>query len=77
MSSRSLVICDQEEGYAEALAAYLMKRKELALQVRVYHHPAQVRDSLKGHTPDILLMDENYTEEWKEIPALHTLILAE
>lgn len=50
MSSRSLVICDQEEGYAEALAAYLMKRKELALQVRVYHHPAQVRDSLKGHT---------------------------
>ena len=78
MSSKSLVICDQEEGYAEALAAYLMKRKELALQVRVCNNPAQARDLLKGHTLDILLMNENYTkEEWKDIQALHTFILVE
>lgn len=35
MSSRNLVICDPEEGYAQALALYLMRKKELAAEVQV------------------------------------------
>lgn len=78
MSSRSLVICDPEEGYATAFASYLMKRRELAFQVRVCNSITQVKDMLKGHMIDILLVDEKYTkEERKEIRAVSTFILAE
>ena len=35
MVSRNLVICDQEERYAAALAHFFMKTKELALGVQV------------------------------------------
>ena len=31
----SFVICDKEEGYASALAAFLMQKKELAFQIQV------------------------------------------
>ena len=43
MSNRNLVICDREEGYAEAFAVFLMKRKELAFQVQVCGGIAQVQ----------------------------------
>ena len=34
MVSRNLVICDQEERYAAALAHFFMKTKELRLECR-------------------------------------------
>lgn len=36
MESKTLVICDPEEGYAQALALYLMRRTGSAFQVQVY-----------------------------------------
>lgn len=41
MVSRNLVICDQEERYAAALAHFFMKTKELALGVQVCNSVAQ------------------------------------
>ena len=41
MVSRNLVICDQEERYAAALAGFLMKNQELALGVQVCSSIAQ------------------------------------
>ena len=34
MESKNLVICDGEEGYASALARYILKKEELAVQVQ-------------------------------------------
>ena len=36
MESKTLVICDPEEGYGQALALYLMRRTGTAFQVQVY-----------------------------------------
>ena len=41
MVSRNLVICDQEERYAAALAGFFMKNQELALGVQVCSSIAQ------------------------------------
>lgn len=43
MVSRNLVICDQEERYAAALAHFFMKTKELALGVQVCKAPENRR----------------------------------
>ena len=59
--SRSLVICDQEEKYASAPAAYLTKGKELALQVQVCSDPGQVRRIQQEEEIDILLISSGYT----------------
>ena len=60
MSSRSLVICDQEEGYAAAFAIFLTKKEELAFQVQVCDSLAQVTEVLEEHPIDILLIGGNY-----------------
>lgn len=49
MVSRNLVICDQEERYAAALAHFFMKTKELALGVQVCNSVAQARDCRRNH----------------------------
>ncbi len=56
MSNRNLVICDREEGYAEALAVFLMRRKELAFQVQVCGDIAQAQTVLQERPIDILLI---------------------
>ena len=43
MGSRNLVICDREQEYAAAFAAYLLKKQELALQVQVCQSLEQVK----------------------------------
>ena len=76
--SRSLVICDQEEKYASALAAYLTKKKELALQVQVCSDPGQVRRIQQEEAIDILLISSGYTQEIrKEIQAGSVFVLTE
>lgn len=56
MSNRNLVICDREEGYAEALAVFLMRRKELAFQVQVCGGIAEALAVLQERAIDILLI---------------------
>ncbi len=56
MSNKNLVICDREEGYAEALAVFLMRRKELALQVQVCGGIVQAQTVLQERLADILLI---------------------
>ena len=57
MSSRSFVICDQEEGYAAAFAVFLMKKKELAFQVQVCNGLSQVQAILREHPIDVLSLE--------------------
>ena len=78
MSSRSLVICDQEEKYASAFAAYLTKKKELALQVQVCSDPGQARKIQQEKAIDILLISSTYSQEMrKEIQAGSVFVLTE
>lgn len=78
MSSRSLVICDQEEKYAFAFAAFLAKRKELALQVQVCSDPGQALKIQQKKAIDILLISSSYTQEMKkDIKAGSVFVLTE
>ena len=56
MVSRNLVICDQEERYAAALAHFFMKTKELALGVQVCNSVAQALRLQEESPIDILLI---------------------
>ena len=60
MNNRNLVICDREEGYAEAFALFLMKKKELAFQVQVCKGIEQVQAMMQEHPIDILLIGGTY-----------------
>ena len=63
MNSRSLVICDQEENYAAALAVFFMRKKGLALGVQVCSNTTQVLEFQKEHPIDILLIGNEYPKE--------------
>lgn len=76
MSGRSLVICDQEEGYAAAFAVFLMKKKEFAFQVQVCKDFSQVKAVMKERPIDILLVGGNYPAgEYGEVQADRLFIL--
>lgn len=60
MSNKNLVICDREEGYAEAFAVFLMKRKELAFQVQVCDGITQAQTVMQERPIDILLIGSAY-----------------
>ena len=60
MVSRNLVICDQEERYAAALAHFFMKTKELALGVQVCNSVAQALRLQEESPIDILLIGSGY-----------------
>lgn len=62
----TLVICDQEEGYARALAAYLMRRKELPFSVRVCSSPSQVRRLQEKEPVGVLLLHDAFSPEETE-----------
>ena len=44
MSNGNLIICDPEEGYAQALAYYLMHKKEFGMEVQVYDRIEKVQE---------------------------------
>jgi len=70
VESKSLVICDTEEAYAQSLAFYILNRREIHLQVHVYSKIQQVEKA------DILLVSDVYPEEEiKRIEADRILIL--
>lgn len=76
MSSGCLVICDQEEEYAAALANFLAKRKGLALSVQMCGNIAQVLELQDNCQIDILLISSRCLKEDKgRIRSANTVIL--
>lgn len=74
----SFVICDKEEGYASALAAFLMQKKELAFQIQVVTSPEQAEELLEEKPVDILVIHEGWPrEERKKFRAGSVFVLTE
>ena len=57
MGSKSLVICDPEESYAQALAFYIMNRKGIHFQVQVCSEIQHIQGA------DLLLISDFYSDE--------------
>ena len=57
MESKSLVICDPEDAYAQALAFYIMNRKGIHFQVCVCNDIGLAKD------PDLLLISDVFPDE--------------
>ena len=77
MSSKRLVICDPEEGYASALASYFMKKKELAFQVYVYSSLQKVQRMQEEEHIDYLIISADYeAEERSRVAADKKFVLA-
>lgn len=78
MVSRNLVICDQEERYAAALAGFFMKNQELALGVQVCSSIAQALKIQEAAPIDILLIGSTFPkEERAKVEAGNTFILVQ
>lgn len=78
MVSRNLVICDQEEKYAAALARFFMKTQELALGVHVCNSVTQALSLQKDCPIDVLLIGSGYPmEERKKVKAGIVFVLAQ
>lgn len=65
MVSKNLVICDSEEGYAQALAMYFMRKKELAVEVQVCSTVTQVMELEKTKKIHLLFLAGEYAKEAK------------
>lgn len=65
MVSKNLVICDSEEGYAQALAMYFMRKKELAAEVQVCSTVTQVMELEKTKKIHLLFLAGEYAKEAK------------
>ena len=72
MGSKSLVICDPEEGYAQSLAFYIMSQKGINFQIQICNCIEHVKKA------DLLLISGTYPEEErKQIKAEKVLVLLE
>lgn len=77
MSNKNVVICDREEGYAEAFAVFLTRRKELAFQVQVCGGIIQAQAAMQERPIDILLIGGSYpAAERRKIKAGKIFLLA-
>lgn len=77
MSNKNVVICDQEEGYAEAFAVFLARRKELAFQVQVCGGIIQAQAAMQERPIDILLIGGSYpAKERRKLKAGKIFLLA-
>ena len=65
MVSKNLVICESEEGYAQALAMYFMRKKELAAEVQVCSTVTQVMELEKTKKIHLLFLAGEYAKEAK------------
>ncbi len=65
MVSKNLVICDSEEGYAQALAMHFMRKKELAAEVQVCSTVTQVMELEKTKKIHLLFLAGEYAKEAK------------
>ncbi len=66
MESKNLVICDPEEGYALALANYVMHRKELSLQVQVCSSIKSILSLAEEDAVDFLFLSDTFSAEERE-----------
>ena len=76
MSNGNLIICDPEEGYAQALAYYLMHKKEFGMEVQVYDRIEKVQEIADRTKIQILFVAAEYeAEERKKVPAEQKFLL--
>ena len=76
MSNGNLIICDPEEGYAQALAYYLMHKKEFGMEVQVYDRIEKVQEIADRTKIQILFAAAEYeAEERKKVPAEQKFLL--
>lgn len=66
MESGNLVICDREEGYAEAFAYYLMHKKELAFQVQTCSDLSHVLKLQEREKINYLFISSDYALKSRE-----------
>ncbi len=66
MENRSLVICDREEGYAEAFAHYIMCKDELAFQVQTCSDLSHVLKLQEKEQIDYLFISSVYPKRERE-----------
>ena len=69
MGSKSLVICDPEENYAQALAFYIMNRKGIHFQVQVCSEIQHIQAA------DLLLISDFYPDEERKCVNAGKIIL--
>lgn len=78
MESKNLIICDPEEKYAQALALYLMSRRELAFQVQICTSIAYVLEMQEKAGVDILFVSEKWKpKERSKVQAGRVFLLVE
>lgn len=70
MSNGNLIICDPEEGYAQALAYYLMHKKEFGMEVQVYDRIEKVQEIADRITMEQLIAWDSVSEEVTEFLAM-------
>lgn len=76
MESKNLVICDSEKGYAEAFARYIMKREELAFQVKTCSDLMQVLKLQEKEEIDYFFVASSYpVNEREKITAKKVFVL--
>ncbi len=76
MDVNNLVICDWEEGYAKALALYLMRKKELTFQVQVCSSMEHVLAAAESGI-DLLFISERFSlKERRKINAKYIFVLS-
>ena len=66
MESKNLVICDREKEYAEAFAHYIMKREDLAFQVKTCSNLKQVLKVQEKEAIDYLFISSGYSPAERE-----------
>ena len=63
MSSKSLVICDEDVNYAARLAAFFNGKRELAFQVKICGNPVEMQNVLTDNAKSILLLNESFVQD--------------
>ncbi len=78
MESKRMMICDREEGYASALARYIMKREELAFQIQTCSDISHVLSVQEKEKIDYLFIAAIFApEERSRMKAGRIFVLAE
>lgn len=78
MQSKNLIICDSEEGYAEALAQYLVKKEELNFQIQTCRDFSCVLDIQEKAGIDYLFISGDHPrEERRQLKAEKVFVLTD
>ena len=73
-----LVLCDQEEEYAQLMTEFLRIHKDLPWRVRTYTDPETLLTEESGNPIDLMVVAERtYTEQLNTLHPLRTVILME